>query len=57
MRTAVTVSTIVNLSTPILVREFVAIKCADARGERITRDLHDRLGRVVTELRARGVLD
>lgn len=46
-----------EMTTPELVREFVAIKQADARGEVYTRVRHERLGQVVTELRMRGVLD
>lgn len=46
-----------EMSTPQLVREFTAIKCADARGERATAIQHARLGLVVNELRSRGVLD
>ena len=44
-------------TTPELVREFVDIKCADARGELTTRVRHDRLSAVVDELRSRNVLD
>lgn len=46
-----------DMSTPALVREFTAIKCADARGEVTTDERHARLGEVVTELRRRNVLD
>jgi hypothetical protein len=47
----------VDMTLPELVREFTAIKCAAARGERTTRDRHLRLGLVVDQLRARGALD
>ena len=46
-----------DASTPTLVREYTAIKCAAARGEKTTAEQHARLGTVVTELRNRGVLD
>lgn len=46
-----------EMTTPALVREFAARKAADARGDVCTRVQHDRHGAVVTELRARGVLD
>lgn len=45
-----------EMTTPKLVREFTAIKCADARGERVTDAIHNRLSEVVNELRKRGVL-
>jgi hypothetical protein len=48
---------IVGATTPTLVREFVEIKQADARGDEITYKTHARLGDIVRELRTRGVLD
>lgn len=48
---------ITEMSTPALVREFTEHKMADARGEVRTYGEHSRLGRVVTELRLRNVLD
>lgn len=44
-------------STPSLVRQFVEIKCAGARGERTTAARHNYLGVIVDELRRRNVLD
>jgi hypothetical protein len=46
-----------TMTTPELVREFVERKMSNARGEVPTARQHARLGAVVTELRARGVLN
>jgi hypothetical protein len=48
---------ITSATTPTLVREFVEIKQADARGDDITYKTHAQLGDIVRELRSRGVLD
>ena len=48
---------VTDVPTPTLVREYVAHRCADARGETVTAESHNRLGTVVDELRSRNVLD
>jgi hypothetical protein len=53
------VPAVANMRTPQLVREFVEMKCRDARGNVSGLNANDtvRLDRIVNELRSRGVLD
>ena len=44
-----------EMSTPELLREYVEIKIADARGEEISYDTHMRLTAIVIQLRKRSV--
>ena len=46
-----------EMTTPALVREYGDRRAANARGDEVTRETHDRHVAVCTELRNRGVLD
>jgi hypothetical protein len=46
-----------EMTTPALVREYGDRRAANARGELVTHEIHERYLAVLVELRRRGVLD